>query len=292
MLYQGQAIQIDVDDEGIAELRFDLQGESVNKFNSLTLRELREGLERAAGESGITGMMLTSGKDVFIVGADITEFGDWFRQTAGELKQRLLEIHRTFARLEDLPFPTVAVINGLALGGGFEVALACDCRVMASSARVGLPEVKLGIFPGWGGTIRLPRVIGLEKAIEWVTQGKDHGADDALASGAVDVVTPAGDLREAARSTLRDCVRGRLDYHKRRETKAAPMDISDAEREQVFAAARARVAEQAGEHYPAPGIALKAMEKHVLESRDQASETEAEAFTEVARTEAAHNLVG
>lgn len=292
MLYEGQAIRIDVDAEGFAELRFDLKDESVNKFNAATLGELREGLERVAGESDVTGMLLTSGKDAFIVGADITEFGDWFAQPADALKKRMLEVHATFSRLEDLPFPTVAVINGMALGGGFEITLACDYRVMSTKARVGLPEVKLGIFPGWGGTVRLPRVIGLDNAIEWIGLGKEHDANDALRTGAVDATADPDELRAAARHTLRQCAAGKLDYHARRRLKQEPVHLGEVERNMVFATARAQVAQQAGEHYPAPGIALDAMEQHALTTRDEASEIECRAFTEVVRTEAAHNLVG
>ncbi len=292
MLYHGQAIQIEVDADGFAELRFDLSGESVNKFNAVTLRELREGLDRVAGESGVKGMLLTSAKDVFIVGADITEFGDWFAQPAEALKDQMLEVHRTFSALEDLPFPTVAAINGIALGGGFEVALACDYRVMATTAKVGLPEVKLGIFPGWGGTVRLPRVIDLDKAIEWITQGRDHDADEALKCGAVDETTTPDALLESAKDVLRRCRAGELDHASRRREKAEPIRLGDQERNGIFAAAREQLAKHAGEHYPAPGIALDAMERHVLTSREEASDIECQAFTEVVRTDAAHSLVG
>lgn len=292
MLYEGRAIQINVDDEGFADLRFDLQGESVNKFNALTLRELREGLDRIAAQSGVNGLMLTSARDVFIVGADITEFGKWFGRPADKLMDQMLDVHHTFSRLEDLPFPSVAVINGMALGGGFEVALACDYRVMATSAKVGLPEVKLGIFPGWGGTVRLPRVIGLEKAIEWITLGKDHDAADALQAGAVDAAAAPDELLNTAKDILRQCAAGTLEYQPRRRVKTGPIRVDESQRKQVFSAARDRAAAQAGEHYPAPGIALDAMEKHVVTSRDEACEIECRAFTEVVRTEAAHSLVG
>jgi len=292
MLYEGRAIQIEVDGQGFAELRFNLQDESVNKFNALALGELREAVDRIAGEPGIQGLLLASSKDAFIVGADITEFGEWFARPDAELKRQLLEVHQTFSRLEDLPFPTVAAINGMALGGGFEVTLACDYRVMADSARVGLPEVKLGIFPGWGGTVRLPRVIGLDNAIEWIGLGKEHDAADALRTGAVDATAAPDELREAAMETLRQCAAGKLDYHSRRRDKTGPMHLNETERAMVFATARAQVAAQAGEHYPAPGIALDAMERHVVTTRDEASEIECRAFVKVARTEAAPNLIG
>lgn len=292
MLYEGQAIRVELDKDGFAELCFDRQGESVNKFDTPTLRELDEAVNRLAAETDIYGLMLTSAKDVFIVGADITEFGAWFARPGEQVKEHMLAVHRTFAKLEDLSFPTIAAINGVALGGGFEVALACDYRVMADTARVGLPEVKLGIFPGWGGTVRLPRVIGLDNAIEWIGLGKDHDSGDALKTGAVDAAVAMDSLLESAGVMLRQCAGGKLDYRTRREEKTGPIHLSEVERSMVFGTARGYVAAHAGDNYPAPGIALDAMEKHVLTSRDEAARIECEAFVEVIKTEAAHNLTG
>jgi len=292
MIYEGQSIQMESDDEGFALLRFDSRKQPVNKFDTATLAELREAAGQIAGESGIKGMLITSGKEGFIVGADITEFLAWFARPAGELERQMLEVHRTFAMLEDLPFPTVAALNGMALGGGFELALACDYRVMSTAAKVGLPEVKLGIFPGWGGTIRLPRVIGLDNAIEWIGRGAEHDAGDALNTGAVDAAVEPQVLMDAARATLRQCVSGALDYRARRADKTGPVRLNEVERNMVFSTARAYIAAEAGEHYPAPGIALDAMEKHVVTGRDEAAGIECEAFTKVAKTDAAHNLVG
>ena len=291
MNYQGQAIDVSMQD-GVAELQFDLKSESVNKFNTLTLDELKEVVDKLKSASGLKGLLLTSAKNVFVVGADITEFTDWFGVPAPELTKHVLDIHRIFSALEDLPFPTVAAINGFALGGGFEVTLACDYRVMSTKAQVGLPEVKLGLFPGWGGTVRLPRVIGLDNAIEWIGIGKQHRPQDALKMGAVDAVVEPESLREAAVSLLQQCIEGRLDYKARRKEKLEPVRLNETERAMVFATSEAYVAAKAGVHYPAPGIALKAMKKHALLPRDEASEIEAGAFAEVFQTDAARNLVG
>ncbi len=221
MNYQGQALTVTTDD-GIAELQFDLKGESVNKFNSLTLGELKEAVAQLYGSPGISGLLLTSAKNVFVVGADITEFTNWFDVPSAEFAAHIAGIHGVFAALEDLPFPTVAMINGFALGGGFEATLACDYRVMSTKAQVGLPEVKLGLFPGWGGTIRLPRLIGLDNAIEWIGLGRQHRPDDALKIGAVDAVVEPALLKDAARDILSLCLDGKLDYkNKRREKRNA-----------------------------------------------------------------------
>ena len=186
----------------------------------------------------------------------------------------------------------MAVINGFALGGGFEVTLACDYRVMSTRAQVGLPEVKLGLFPGWGGTVRLPRLIGIDNAIEWIGLGKQQRSDDALKIGAVDAVVEPELLIDAARDILRQCNEDKLDYRSRRREKREPVRLNEVERTMVFSTSEAYVAAKAGPHYPAPGIALKAMKKHVTLPRDEASEVEAAAFAEVFKTDAARSLVG
>lgn len=188
MIYEGKAITVKALESGIVELKFDLKGESVNKFNRLTLNELRQAVDAIQADASVKGVIVSSGKDVFIVGADITEFVDNFKLPEAELVAGNLEANRIFNAFEDLEVPTVAAINGIALGGGLEMCLAADYRVMSTSARIGLPEVKLGIYPGFGGTVRLPRLIGSDNAIEWIAAGKENRAEDALKVGAVDAV--------------------------------------------------------------------------------------------------------
>lgn len=172
MIYEGKAITVKALESGIVELNFDLKGESVNKFNRLTLNELRQAVDTIKADASIKGVIVSSGKDVFIVGADITEFVDNFKLPDAELVAGNLEANKIFSDFEDLNVPTVAAINGIALGGGLEMCLAADYRVMSASAKIGLPEVKLGIYPGFGGTVRLPRLIGTDNAIEWIAAGK------------------------------------------------------------------------------------------------------------------------
>ena len=148
MIYSGKAISVQLLDAGIAELCFDLQGESVNKFNALTRNELKEATAAIAADGAVKGVIVTSGKPVFIVGADITEFGSNFGASAEDVAAEVLEVNKTvFNPFEDLGIPTVAAINGIALGGGLEMGLVCDYRVMSTEAKVGLPETKLGIIP-------------------------------------------------------------------------------------------------------------------------------------------------
>ena len=184
--------------DGIVEVKFDLAGESVNKLNQVALRDLDAVTQAVAKAADVKGVILTSGKQVFIVGADVTEFGAMFAAGEESVAKGVLEVNRMLCRFEDLPVPTVVAINGICLGGGLELALACDYRVMSTSASVGFPEVKLGIFPGFGGSVRLPRVIGVDNAIEWICTGADKKPEAALKDGAVDAVVAPEKLRDAA----------------------------------------------------------------------------------------------
>ena len=155
MIYQGNAITVTRRDtpsgNDIAMLTFDLKDESVNKLSSAVVAELGEAVKALQAENSLKGLLIASGKDVFIVGADITEFHTLFDKGEEYLVEMNLKVHDIFNAIEDLPFPTVTAINGLALGGGCEVLLTTDFRVMSEKAKIGLPETKLGILPGWGG---------------------------------------------------------------------------------------------------------------------------------------------
>ena len=198
MIYQGKAITVKALESGIVELNFDLKGESVNKFNRLTLNELREAVDAIKADASVKGVIVTSGKGVFIVGADITEFVDNFKLPDEELLAGNLEANKIFSAFEDLEVPTVAAINGIALGGGLEMCLAADFRVMSATAKIGLPEVKLGIYPGFGGTVRLPRLIGMGHAMDLILTGRKVEAAEALQMGLANRVVPRGQAREAA----------------------------------------------------------------------------------------------
>ncbi|MGB2466471.1 MAG: enoyl-CoA hydratase-related protein, partial [Porticoccaceae bacterium] len=173
-MYNGKTLSLKAIENGFVEINFDSQSGSVNKFNQETLGELQEAVTLVESTADIRGLLLTSGKSVFVVGADITEFTTMFAAPKEEFLQGAQHANGIFSQIEDLPFPTVAAINGFALGGGFEVCLACDSRVIAANAAVGLPETGLGILPGWGGTVRLPRLVGFSTAVQWVTSGQQQ----------------------------------------------------------------------------------------------------------------------
>lgn len=291
MTFDGQSIQCSLLDGGIAELRFDLQGDSVNKFNKATLTELGEVLALLKAEPGVKGLLVTSGKDCFIVGADITEFIDTFKNTEDQLVEWILTVHKLFCTVEDFDFPTVTAINGFALGGGLEFALATSFRVMAADTRIGLPETKLGIFPGWGGTVRLSRLVGADNAIEWIAGGEQHKADEALKVGVVDAVVAPDQVREAALDLLNQAIAGRRDWKARRKEKVSPLKLNPTETMMVFEGAKAFVAGKAGPNYPSPVAAIVAMQQGATRGREDALKIEATAFAKMAKTPAAFNLV-
>ena len=292
-MFKGSAISVTMLDGGIAELNFDLQGESVNKFNSLTVKEFGEAVDILAKADNVKGLLVSSGKPVFIVGADITEFVPLFAQDDAEaVQETLADNNEFFNDLEDMDFPTCVAINGFAMGGGLEIALACDFRVMSTAAKIGLPETKLGIMPGWGGTVRLPRIAGADTAIDWIASGKEQRPAAALKAGVVDGVVAPEDLRDAALAVLQDAIDGKLDFEGRRDQKSEPLKLSDTEAMMVFETSKAFVAGKAGPNYPAPVEAIASMQAGATKYRDDALKIEAQSFAKLASTSAAESLVG
>jgi 3-hydroxyacyl-CoA dehydrogenase/enoyl-CoA hydratase/3-hydroxybutyryl-CoA epimerase/enoyl-CoA isomerase len=292
MIFEGQSLTVVDKADGFYELCFDLKGDSVNKFNQATIAELREAITVLQRDGNMKGLMLTSGKKGFIVGADVTEFGALFRSSSDELMAGILEIDALFSSIEDLPVPTVAAINGDAFGGGLEICLCCDYRVMAKSAKIGLPEVKLGILPGWGGTVRLPRLIGVDNAIEWIATGSNKRAAAALKDGAVDAVVSNEMLADAALDLLRQCVEGKFDYRGRRVEKTSPLTLPAIEKTMAFESARGVVGAKAGPHYPSPMTIIGTIEKHASLHRDDAFKVEAAAFAKLAQSPVTEALIG
>ena len=290
-MFEGKNLSLKKLDNGIVELCFDGSG-SVNTLNIATVLEIKNAVDLLEGDASVTGLLITSGKSTFIVGADITEFTELFSGTKEALADAMLEVHGIFNRLEDLPFPKVAAIGGFALGGGFELALTAEYRVCADVAAVGFPEVKLGIIPGYGGTVRAPRLMGCDNAVEWICSGKQAKAVEALALGAVDTVVPLEQVRPVALAMLASAIAGDLDFNKRREEKKTPILLNDMERLMAFVSAGGFIAAQAGRNYPAPMSALKSIEKNVIMTREDASKVEIEHFADLAFTDVASSLVG
>lgn len=291
-MFQGKTLSLTEIENGFAELNFDNQSGSVNKFNIETLAELREAIKALKANAEIRGLLLTSSKAVFVVGADITEFKQMFAFPKEEFIAGARSVNDLFSEIEDLPMPTVAAINGYALGGGFEICLACDSRVIASNAAVGLPETSLGILPGWGGSVRLPRLAGLFAGIHWIATGEQQKPDMAINAGAVDLVVEPEALREQSLKMLAEMADGSRDYQQRRKQKTSPMDLSEEELKAAAENFQAAIIGKVGTHFPAPLKAVELITGAVALSREEAVKRENEAFYEITQTPQARALVG
>jgi 3-hydroxyacyl-CoA dehydrogenase / enoyl-CoA hydratase / 3-hydroxybutyryl-CoA epimerase len=197
-------------DNGICLLIFDRPESGANIFDAATLRDLDEQLEFIEGESGLRGLVITSAKkSIFIAGADLKTL---LRQAqSGEMRAFIAEGQRVFNRIAALKIPTCAAIHGACAGGGYEITLTCDWRVASDdpATRIGLPETTLGLIPAWGGTTRLPRLVGPEKAREVILKGKLYSATEAKMLGLVEEVVSREQLLERAKAKIRDGKRKR-----------------------------------------------------------------------------------
>ena len=293
MVYQGNRITVTMLEDGIANMQYNAENESVNKFDAETNKQFAEVVNALEKADDVKGLIVTSSKGVFIAGADITEFVASFKQPEEEIKDWVININDAFNRFEDLPFPKVAAINGAALGGGCEMTLVCEYRVMSDKAIIGLPETQLGIFPGFGGTVRTTRVIGIDNALELIATGTPKKALDALKLGLVDATVAADDLQDAAIDLVKKCISGELDWKAKREEKLVPVKLNQLEQAMAFNSAKGMIFAKANpKQYPAPALAIAAMEKHVNLPRDKAIEVEAAGFAKAAKTPQAESLVG
>ncbi len=199
-------IQYTVDNDGIATLMLDLPGKSTNVLCEDLITDLSECIEKVTADENVKGAILASGKAAFVAGADLTELVTAYDRgvTPAQGYESSQALTAVFRRMETCGKPFAVAINGLALGGGLELCLACHYRVMSDhpKAVLGLPEVSIGLLPGAGGTQRLPRLIGIEKALPVILQGKKLNPQQALALGVVHEIAPVEELLDRARAWL------------------------------------------------------------------------------------------
>ena len=214
------AMQLTMTD-GIACLTFDRPNARANVLSTPVWQEFGRHLDSLAVRSDLRGLIVDSAKPgVFIAGADLQEIHDTPPNDTGPTQALITLGHRVLEKLEALPYPTVAVIDGAALGGGLEVALACDFRICGTHPKVqlGLPEVKLGLIPGWGGTQRLPRLVGVEEAVNRLLSGESYDATDPPPEDLVDETVASEILIETALRWLKEG-----DWREIRDVKRSPV---------------------------------------------------------------------
>ena len=290
-LFSGKAITLNKLASGIVHLCFDTQGSPVNKFDQATLSELGEAVN-ALSHASARGLIISSAKPAFIVGADISEFSALFASSEAQLRQWVRQSNALFTRIETLNFPTVSVISGHALGGGFELCLATDYRVASGDAVFGFPEVGLGICPGFGGTVRAPRVMEPEAALQWISGGQQYDASQALLLGAIDTIADPEFLLEAASEQIEMALAAPQSLEDLRMQKSAPVFDDAASCARLLEPLVASLKKSKDPHNPAPARVLACLRDSLLQSAQAALQSEAALFVSLARSEVAKNLIG
>ncbi len=249
-------LRMERDGRGVVTVTFDVLGSPVNVFNDATTGELVEVVSRLERDPPRVVVFRSGKPSGFIAGADIHRI----QRITTEAEARAVQSagHELFERMERLPCPTVAVIHGVCLGGGLEFALACKHRIARDdpSTKIGLPEVQLGLIPGWGGTVRLPRLVGVREALGMILEGKTYSAPKAAAVGLVDRAISAASFEVEVSTFIDDRLAGRSVRRPSRGLMGTLLDGTAPGRAMVLATARKRAAKK-GRDYPALAAALR-----------------------------------
>ncbi len=204
-----QFIKISIEDR-VAVITIDHA--PVNALDRTTMIELGEAVDEVLADPTVKAAVITGGGQMaFVAGADINEFNDFIKlgsvdAAINAAREFIARGQSTFNKIENSPKPFIAAINGVALGGGMELAMACHMRIAGDRVRMGQPEIGLGIIPGWGGTQRLPRIVGPAKAAEWILTGDNFTAQEAYRLNLVNKVVPAGEVLKTAKDLARKIV--------------------------------------------------------------------------------------
>src|SRR5262245_43711816 len=256
------ALRLEVLDGGLGQLTFDLPGSRANTLGRAVIAEFAALLPKLAARTDLRGLIFRSGKPgTFIVGADLRELGS--AQATPDVKQAMTKQGLdVIAAFEKLPYPTVAAVEGPCAGGGTEIVLGMDFRICSTHPKteIGLPEVKIGLIPGWGGTQRLARVIGPALAIELICAGELVKAERARQLGIVFDAVPPERLMDEAKRLLQWAIESGA-WKEARQKKQQPVGVSEEQLGFIAAVARAQVLDKTKGHYPAPPAALDAIVK-------------------------------
>ncbi|HEY9758635.1 MAG TPA: 3-hydroxyacyl-CoA dehydrogenase NAD-binding domain-containing protein [Oculatellaceae cyanobacterium] len=286
-------IQLKVSPKGVGIITIDLPDSKVNTLGSTSMGELLNVLQQVTQDASIKGLVIVSGKsDNFVAGADIGEIQALQSQPAVKSYEASKLGKEVFSRLEQLSFRTVAAINGTCLGGGTELTLCCKYRIATNSSKtkIGLPETKLGFIPGWGGTIRLPRLIGIQKALDLIANGNDVDAKKAWRLGLVDEVVEPEKLLERAEEIALGAEPKRSE--KVFDLQKMLLEENPLGRYVMSNEAKKLITKKTKGKYPAPVEAAKVIFKSYEQTLDQAFEAESQAFGKLATTATSKNLVG
>ncbi|WP_300544413.1 3-hydroxyacyl-CoA dehydrogenase NAD-binding domain-containing protein [Maricaulis sp.] len=293
---------LETDNDGIALVTFDSPGKSMNVISAEVMDDFDALTKQIVEDDAIKGVVITSGKDAFCAGADLSELGGSSAELAklpeDEMKAKLFDqcfrLNKTFRALETCGKPIAAAINGLALGGGFEIALACHYRVMPTDnpkAKLGLPEAMVGVLPGGGGTQRLPRLVGVMNAAPVLLQGQQLDAATAQQQGIVDATAPLAELVATARQLVKDDPKKATqpwDGDKFKFPGGGPYHPAGA---QVFGAASPMLRKNTYGNYPAQRYILSCVYEGSQVSMDQAIRIESRYFTKLLLRPESRNMI-
>jgi 3-hydroxyacyl-CoA dehydrogenase/enoyl-CoA hydratase/3-hydroxybutyryl-CoA epimerase len=290
-----ESIEYRVDADGVAWLTFDRPGAKVNILSTGVMKRLDElitQLERDSASGRVRSAVLRSGKPgTFIAGADVNEIGAITDPQKGASKARAGQ--QVFAHLDQLNIATVAAIDGICLGGGTELVLACSYRIASDrkETRIGLPEVQLGILPGFGGTTRLPRLVGMRAALDVILTGRPVDARKAERIGLVDERVHPAILEQRAGEIARSLQDRKTVTRPRKGGISTRLMDSAPARRLVLSQARKRVLAETHGNYPAPLAALDILSRTLSISVDESLRLEAEAIGKLIVSPVSKNLV-
>ena len=284
--------RLEVGADQIAVLTFDTPGSRANTFGQAVVAELSKVFADLSKRTDVKGLIFRSGKPgMFIAGADLRELGS---KPNPEMARALtLKGHDLMNAAQALPFPTVAAIDGSCMGGGLELAMSLDYRVAGTNPKteLGLPECKIGIYPGWGGTQRLPRIVGPSLALEMICSGDPIKPARALEIGLIFDVVPSEKLLDVCKTVLaRANETG--DWKAGRKKKQQPIGLTEEQLSFTFAVARAQVAAKSMGQYPAPVAAVEAVAKGCNLPLEDALKVETEGFLPLVGSTISRNLIG
>ena len=288
MLYHCDHLSLESHPNNFVQLRLH-HPSGHNILDQATLEGLRSAID-CIESIECNGLLISSDHKNFCLGADIRSFLQWFQADDDTFHTQLKQTQELFSRIENLNAPTISLLQGHTLGGGCELTLTTDFRIATPKAQLGLPEVKLGLLPGWGGCIRLPRLLGGDSALKWLTTGKIATASEALSLGWLDAITH-DTLLNAGINWLTDLQNSPNIWQSRRQQKQAPLPLSRSEFTLSLAVAKSQIQKATGTHYPAPLQILQVYQKTALLPQSLALPIEREHFIQLARTPEAHSLI-
>src|SRR5262245_58484577 len=289
--------QWDQDADGIVTLIWDMPDRTLNVLSMAVIAELSEVADKLIGDPSIKGLVITSRKSGgFCAGADLDEMlassGTGRKDAAQAAFKLMTTLHATFRKFETSKKPVVAAMNGTALGGGLELALACHYRVMADDpkARVGFPEAQVGLIPGGGGTQRLPRLIGAMAALPFMLESKRIDPPAALGMGIIHKVVPAGELVAQAKAWIKGKPDATQPWDKKdfRIPGGGPFSTTGA---QVFTVGNAMLRDKTYDNYPAQRFIMSAVYEGLLVDFDTSLKIEARYFVRVLNEPSSRNMI-